>query len=249
MCFLGIQRDHHVPSRKKHHLGLILHIGTGQNQKHFGPRMSSYVIVLTILFSTHTYVQQAVTTLPLQKSSFWDVYPVTMRVQHLSVILRDTMCDLANKMVATSGYNGMELDTMGCNEICQDLCICICISLWEPLFVSRVFYSREQQCRSPVRNNPWHKPPYLGPQNEEIQYTIFSGVLYVMCLNNVIFSTHFPGNGKFLPPIYLWWRLGDGKHGIVLTTLVVFKGWDLCNWDGMDAPLLYRFSKRPPHRA
>jgi hypothetical protein len=82
--------------------------------------MSSYVIVLTILFSgypslTHTYVQQAVTKNACpEELVLRHVYPVTMRVQHLSVILRDTMCDFSQQNGGNIeiqwngiGYNGM----------------------------------------------------------------------------------------------------------------------------------------------
>ena len=32
------------------------------------------------------------------------------------------------------------------------------------------------------------------------------------------------GSGFYIPPIYLWWWLGDGASGIVLTTLAMFNG-------------------------
>ena len=35
--------------------------------------------------------------------------------------------------------------------------------------------------------------------------------------NNVIFTTHVPGNGEHTN--YLWWWLGDGANGIVISTL------------------------------
>ena len=105
-----------------------------------------------------------------------------MRVQHLSVILRDTMCDLANKMLATSGYNGMELDTMGCIMKFVKIYVSVFVSPSGShcLFHVSSFSPRATMPFPVFRNNPWHKPPYLGPPNEEIQYTIFSGVHGIM---------------------------------------------------------------------
>ena len=47
-------------------------------------------------------------------------------------------------------------------------------------------------------------------------------IIYTYNLVNVGKTMSFlpPGNGEFIPPMYLWWWLGDGKHDIVLPHIV-----------------------------
>lgn len=84
--FLAYREIITYQAEKKHHLGLVLHIGIGQNQKHFGPRID-YPIFDPYLRAASCHNFACPEELVLRH-----VYPVTMRVQHLSVILRDTMC-------------------------------------------------------------------------------------------------------------------------------------------------------------